>query len=46
MSDEKNQRLRKIINVLQFLLTIEDLEIIHSSLEGVVESLEEEIESS
>lgn len=36
------QKLEQIIKLLKFLLTIDDMEIIKSTLESVVEILEEE----
>lgn len=43
MSSIKNDRLKKIINLLRFILTVEDEEVIKSTIESVVEMLEEEI---
>lgn len=39
----KNPKLKKIIKILRFLLTIEDMEVIKSSVESIIEQLEEEI---
>lgn len=36
------QKLEQIIKLLKFILTIDDMEIIKSTLESVVEILEEE----
>jgi len=44
MSSSKNDRLKKITNLLRFLLTVEDEEVIRSTLESVIEMLEEEIQ--
>jgi hypothetical protein len=38
----KEQKLRQIIKLLNFLLTLDDLEIIKSTLESVIELLQEE----
>ena len=38
----KNQKIQQIIKLLKFILTVDDLEIIKSTLESVIELLEEE----
>jgi Trp operon repressor len=38
----KNQKIQQIIKLLKFILTIDDLEIIKSTIESVTEILEEE----
>ena len=40
---DKNAKFKKIVNILQFLNTIDDLIVIKSSLEAIIEMLEEEI---
>jgi hypothetical protein len=37
----KKQKIQKIIDLLKFLLSIDDQEIIRSSIESIVEDLEE-----
>lgn len=39
----KADNIKKIIQLLRFVLTIDDEEIIQSSIESVIEMLEEEI---
>lgn len=41
----KDLKIKKVIKILKFLLSIDDMEVIKSSMESVVESLEEEIDS-
>lgn len=41
--DTKNTKLKHIVKLLQFILTIDDEEIIKSSIESIIEMLEEEI---
>lgn len=43
MSNNKNDRLKKIISLLRFILTVEDEEVMKSTIESVIEMLEEEI---
>ena len=43
ISNIDNIKLIKIIKILKFLLTITDVEVIHSSLESIVDMLEEDI---
>lgn len=40
----KNAKIKQIIELLKFTLSIDDEEIIKSSIESVVEMLEEEID--
>jgi hypothetical protein len=40
---QKNSKLKKIVKILKFLLTIEDMEVIKSSIESIIDQLEEEI---
>lgn len=37
----KNEKLKQVIEILRFILTIDDEEIIKSSIESVIEILEE-----
>jgi hypothetical protein len=39
----KNQRINQIIDLLKFVLTLEDEEILRSTIESVIELLQEEI---
>lgn len=39
----KNIKIQQIIGILKFILTLDDREIIISSIEAIVEMLEEEI---
>lgn len=39
----KNQKLQQIIDLLRFVLTLDDEEIMQSTIESVIELLEEEI---
>lgn len=39
---DKNLNIKKIVKILKFLLTIDDMEVIKSSMESIIESLEEE----
>jgi hypothetical protein len=43
-SSPKNSKLKQIIEILKFVLTVEDEEIIKSSIESIIEILEEEID--
>lgn len=46
ISDEQKlqaQRLQKIVDLLKFVISLDDREILNSTLESVIESLEEEI---
>lgn len=40
-NDDNNIKIKQIIEILKFILTLEDEEIIKSSLESIVEMLEE-----
>ena len=40
-NDDYNIKIKQIIEILKFILTLEDEEIIKSSLESIVEMLEE-----
>jgi hypothetical protein len=42
--DNKNAKIKQIIEILRFILTVDDQEIITSSIESVIEQLEEEID--
>lgn len=42
--DDRNAKIRQIIELLKFVLTVDDKEIIESSIEAVVEMLQEEID--
>jgi len=42
----KNTKIKKTIKILKFLLTIDDMEVIKSSIESIIEMLEEEINQS
>lgn len=39
----KNQKIQQIIDLLKFVLTLDDEEILRSTIESVIELLEEEI---
>lgn len=39
----KNQKIQQIIDLLKFVLTLDDEEIVKSTVESVIESLEEMI---
>jgi hypothetical protein len=39
----RNSKIKKAVKILKFLLTIDDVEVIKSSIESVAEMLEEEI---
>jgi hypothetical protein len=43
---DKNFKLKKIVKILKFLLTIDDEEVTKSSIESIIEMLEEEINQS
>jgi len=38
---KRNSKLKKIINLLKLLLEVDDMEIIKSSIESIIEKLEE-----
>jgi hypothetical protein len=42
-SENKKERLQKAVNLLKFILTFDDKEIINSTIESIIEILEEEI---
>ena len=44
MSSLDNERLKTVIDLLKFILTIDDEEIIKSTIEGIIEVLEEAID--
>lgn len=44
-SSNKNTKLKQIIEILKFVLTVEDEEIMKSSVESIIEMLEEEIDA-
>jgi hypothetical protein len=37
----QKSKIKKIIKILKFILTIDDMEVIKSSIESVIETLEE-----
>lgn len=39
----RNQKIQKIVDLLKFILTLDDEEIVRSTIESVIELLEEEI---
>ena len=41
--DDKNEKLEHVIELLRFVLSLDDEEIIKSTVESVIEILEEEI---
>lgn len=41
--DSSKQKLQQIIDLLKFILTIDDAEITKTSIESIIELLEEEI---
>jgi len=41
--EDKKSKLEHLVKILKFLLTIDDLELLKSSIESVIEELEEEI---
>jgi hypothetical protein len=41
---DKNYKLKKIIELLKFALTLDDEELLKSTVESVIESLEEEMD--
>jgi hypothetical protein len=40
---ERNQKLQKVVGLLKFILSLDDPEITKSTIESVIELLEEEI---
>ena len=42
-NDELKQKLQKMVDLLKFIMTLDDDEIIKSTVESVIELLEEEI---
>ena len=40
---DKHIKIKQVINILKFILTLDDEEIIKTSLEAIIEMLEEEI---
>lgn len=42
-NNDKNQKLQQIIDLLKFALSLDDEEIMKSTIESVIELLEEEI---
>jgi hypothetical protein len=42
MASSKNDKLKKIISLLRFILTVDDEEVIKSTIESIIEMLEEE----
>lgn len=41
--ENKNQKLQQVVGLLKFVLTLDDDEIVKSTIESVIELLEEEI---
>jgi hypothetical protein len=39
----RNQKLQQIVDLLKFILTLDDQEIVVSTIESVIETLEDEI---
>jgi len=42
-NDEKNQKLKQVTEILRFVLTVDDEELVKSTIESVIELLEDEI---
>jgi hypothetical protein len=42
MDSSKNDKLKKAISLLRFILTVDDEEVIKSTIESIIEMLEEE----
>jgi len=42
-NDTRKQRLQRIVDLLKFVLTLEDEELFRSSVESVIDLLEDEI---
>ena len=42
--DSKKEKLKQILELLQFVLTLDDEEIIRSTIESIIEILQEEID--
>jgi len=40
---DKNRELRRIVEMLKFIMTIDDEEIVKSTIESIIEMLEEQI---
>lgn len=40
---DKNRELQRIVEMLKFLLTVDDEEIVKSTIESIIETLEEKI---
>ena len=43
-TDERNAKIKQIIELLKFISTVDDKEIIESSIEAIIEMLQEEID--
>jgi len=43
-NDIRKQKLQKIVDLLKFVLTLDDEELLKSSVESVIDLLEDEIE--
>lgn len=39
----QNEKLRRLVKLIAFLMTIDDLVVIRSSLEGIIETITEEL---
>jgi len=42
-NDDRNQKLISVVELLKFVMTLDDEEIIKSTIESIIELLEEEI---
>jgi len=42
-NNEKNKKLKQVAEILKFVLTVDDEEIFKSTIESIIELLEEEI---
>lgn len=40
---DKNRELKRVIDMLKFILTVDDEEIVKSTIESIIETLEEQI---
>ena len=44
MSNSSSKKLKRIIRILKFILTIDDKEILKSTIETIIDMLEEDVE--
>jgi hypothetical protein len=44
MTNSRKQKMKRIVDLLRFVLTLDDEEIIKSTVEAVIEELEEDID--